>query len=140
MDNKNRHENLTLYKNYSDLEYPKYENYDAINVDKTAEIPCDYFGEIGVPITFLDKYNPEQFDIIALGIIGSIEFSNSRKMEILKKGKPTGKYTINAKGTLYRKYNPDTDKKDPAFKDAETGELYSSIYARIIIKRKNNTL
>jgi len=58
-------------------------------------------------------------------------------MEILKDGEPTGKYTINAKGTLYRKYNPDYDTKPPAFRDVETGELYSSIYARIIIKRRN---
>ena len=56
-------------------------------------------------------------------------------MEILEGGKPTGKFTINAKGTLYKKYNPETDTKPPAFKDAETGELYSSIYARVIIKR-----
>ena len=137
LDNKNRHENLTLYKNYSESEYPKYENFDAINVDVTADIPCDYYGNIGVPITFLDKYNPEQFEIIALGIIGSIEFSSTRKMEILDdEGKPTGKFTINAKGTLYRKYNPEKDKKGPAFKDVETGELYSSIYARVIIKRR----
>ena len=57
-------------------------------------------------------------------------------MEILdKNGVPTGKFTFNAKGTLYRKYNPKIDKA-PAFKDAETGELYSSIYARVIIKNK----
>ena len=91
---------------------------------------------MGVPVTFLDKYNPKQFEIIALGIVGSINFSSERKMEILKDGKPTGKFTINAKGTLYRKYDPETDTKQPAFKDAETGELYSSIYARIIIKRR----
>jgi len=137
LDNKNRHEDLTLYKNYSEDNYPKYENYDAINVDVTAEIPCDYFGKIGVPITFLDKYSPSQFEIIALGIVGSIEFSNERKMEILDdNGQPTGKYTVNAKGTLYKKYNPIKDKKGPAFKDVITGELYSSIYARIIIRRR----
>lgn len=44
--------------------YPKYDNYDAINIDKTKDIPSDYDGHIGVPITFLDKYNPEQFEII----------------------------------------------------------------------------
>ena len=77
-----------------------------------------------------------EFEVKALGIVGSIDFTANKKMEILDKyGHPTGKYTFNAKGTLYRKYNPDTDKK-PAFKDIETGELYSSIYARIIIKRK----
>ena len=92
---------------------------------------------MGVPITFLDKYNPKQFEIVALGIVGSIKFSSERKMEILDKyGNPTGKYTINAKGTLYKKYNADIDKKPPAFKDCLTGELYSSIYARIIIRRK----
>ena len=52
-----------------------------------------------------------------------------------KHGKPTGKFTMNAKGTLYRIFNPKTD-KTPAFRDCETGELYSSIYARIIIKNK----
>lgn len=64
LDVKKRHEKLDLYKNYSPEEYPKYDNYDAINVDKTAEIPCDYNGVMGGAITFLDKYNPEQFEII----------------------------------------------------------------------------
>ena len=107
-------------------------------MDRVAEIPRDYDGAIGVPVTFLDVYNPDQFEILALGIVGSIDFSCEKKMEILKKGKPTGKFTVNAKGTLYRKYNPQTDTKPPAFKDVETGELYSSIYARIIIKRKGD--
>ncbi|HAE85736.1 MAG TPA: modification methylase [Anaerolineaceae bacterium] len=127
---------ITLYKKYTPEEFPHYENYDAINVDKVSEIPFDYDGEIGVPITFLDKYNPDQFEIIALGIVGSISFSCEKKMEILRKGKPTGEYTVNAKGTLYRKYNPIKDTKPPAFRDIETGELYSSMYARIIIKRR----
>lgn len=61
-----RHEDLILYKRYNPDEYPKYDNYDAINVDKTSEIPMDYDGVMGVPITFLDKYNPEQFEIIGL--------------------------------------------------------------------------
>ena len=65
---KKRHEDLILYKTYNAKEYPKYENYDAINVDKTADIPMDYNGVMGVPITFMDKYNPEQFEIIGLGI------------------------------------------------------------------------
>lgn len=90
---------------------------------------------MGVPITFMDKYNPEQFKIVALGIVGSCQFKSERKMEILDKdGKGTGKYTINAKGTLYRKFNPDVDKK-PTFRDVETNELYSSIYARILIEK-----
>ena len=66
-----RHERLPLYKKYSPEEFPKYDNYEAINVDKTADIPEDYEGVMGVPITFMDKYNPEQFEIIGL-IAGNI--------------------------------------------------------------------
>lgn len=136
LDNSKRHESLVLYKNYNSDEFPNYENFDGINVDKTNEIPMDYNGFMGVPITFLDKYNPEQFEILALGIVGSIEFTSNRKMEILdKNGSPTGKFTFNAKGTLYRLFNPKKD-KSPAFKDVETKNLYSSIYARVIIKNK----
>ena len=64
IDIKKRHEKIDLYKKYNVEEYPKYDNYDAINVNKTADIPEDYYGVMGVPITFLDKYNPEQFEII----------------------------------------------------------------------------
>lgn len=64
LDIKKRHEDLFLYKKYSAEAYPKYDHYDAINVDKTADIPCDYDGPMGVPITFLDKHNPEQFEIL----------------------------------------------------------------------------
>ena len=65
-----RHEDLILYKQYTKEEYPKYDNYDAINVNKTADIPSDYYGVMGVPITFLDKYNPEQFEIIGTSTAG----------------------------------------------------------------------
>ena len=61
-----RHEKLTLYKRYSPEEFPKYDNYDAINVDKSADIPYDYDGMMGVPVTFLDKYDPDQFEILGL--------------------------------------------------------------------------
>lgn len=64
LDISKRHEELILYKNYNPQDYPKYDNYDAINVDKTNDIPCDYYGIMGVPITFLDKYNPDQFEIL----------------------------------------------------------------------------
>jgi hypothetical protein len=64
LDYEERHENLVLYKRYTPAEYPKYDNYDAIEVSKTAEIPMDYDGCMGVPITFMDKYNPEQFEIL----------------------------------------------------------------------------
>lgn len=64
MDYVERHVELDLYKTYTPDEYPKYDNYDAINVDKVSDIPCDYYECMGVPITFLDKYNPEQFEIV----------------------------------------------------------------------------
>ena len=57
-------EDITLYKKYNPEEYPKYDHYDAINVDKVSDIPADYDGAIGVPVTFIDKYNPEQFEIV----------------------------------------------------------------------------
>ena len=66
LDYEERHEKLTLYKRYTPEEYPRYDNYDAINVDKTVDIPCDYDGAMGVPVTFLDKYNPDQFEIIGI--------------------------------------------------------------------------
>jgi len=61
-----RHEDLIPYKTYkgNEKDYSKYDNYDAINVDKTKDIPANYAGAIGIPISFLDKYNPEQFEII----------------------------------------------------------------------------
>ena len=64
LDVAKRHEKLILRKHYTPEEYPRYDNYDAINVDKVTDIPCDYDGVMGVPITFLDKYNPDQFEIV----------------------------------------------------------------------------
>lgn len=136
LDYTERHTDLDLWKKYTPEEYPAYKNFNAINVDVTADIPYDYFETMGVPITFLDKYNPDQFEIVALGIVGSCDFTSNRRMEILdKNGIGTGRFTMNAKGTLYRDYNPKKDKV-PAFRDEETGDLYSSIYARVLIRRK----
>ncbi|MBR3682949.1 MAG: adenine-specific methyltransferase EcoRI family protein [Tidjanibacter sp.] len=64
LDIEKKHEELILYKHYTPEEYPTYDNYEAINVNKTSDIPCDYDGCMGVPITFLDKYNPDQFEIV----------------------------------------------------------------------------
>jgi hypothetical protein len=121
MDYKERHEDLILYKKYSPEEYPKYFNYDAINVDKTKDIPFDYKGHMGVPITFLDKYNPDQFEIIGLGISNSgIEFGVKR-------------YSLE-----HKKFRKEIQKRG-----AVDGDLYmikegivEVPYARIIIKNK----
>ena len=66
IDNKRRNETLDLYRKYDADAYPKYDNYDAIEVSKVSEIPMDYEGVMGVPITFLGKYNPSQFEILWL--------------------------------------------------------------------------
>ena len=64
LDVKKRHEKLVLTEKYDPARYQRYDNYNAINVDKTVDIPKDYDGVMGVPISFLDKYNPEQFEIV----------------------------------------------------------------------------
>ena len=91
-----RHEEIILYKKYSPEEYEKYDNYDAINVDKVADIPMDYFGKIGVPITFLGKHNPDQFDIV--DGIGRYSILDNEKT------KKAGKYLsmINGKAKYFR--------------------------------------
>jgi len=113
MDFEKRHENLTLYKHYTPEEYPRYVNYDAIEVSKVAEIPFDYDGEMGVPITFLDKYNPEQFEII-----GSSRFVGKPMSAFAPKG------TFVAGGVRF--YLPNGD------------GTYKCLYDRIVIKRKGS--
>ena len=99
LDMKLRHDELILVKKYNPEEYPKYENYDAINIDRTADIPYDYSGNMGVPITFLDKYSPDQFEIIGLGIanlglsIGVQPYKTEHKVyrkEVQKRGAVDG--------------------------------------------------
>jgi hypothetical protein len=82
LDITKRHEDLDLFKKYNKEEFPTYTNYDAINVDKTKEIPIDYKGVMGVPITFLNKYNPKQFEIIDI---------NPHFFTIVEKGLPKPK-------------------------------------------------
>lgn len=84
LDYKERHENLILYKTYNPDDYPKYDNYDAINVDKTSDIPADYNGAMGVPITFLDKYNPEQFEILDARDFTNIERLTNKSYALIK--------------------------------------------------------
>jgi hypothetical protein len=121
LDYEERHEDLVLYKKYLPEEYHRYENYDAINVDKTSEIPLSFNGTMGVPITFLDKYNPDQFKIIGLGI------SNS--------GKEIGVKPYKEEHKRYR--------KEVQKRGAVDGDLYMIIdgivdvpYARILIRNK----
>ena len=121
LDINKRHEDLILYKDYIPEEYPKYENLNAINVNKTKDIPIDYVGMMGVPITFMDKHNPDQFEIIGVGIANlGIEMG-------IQPYKPE-----------HKKYRKEVQKRG-----AVNGDLYMMVdgivtvpYTRIIIKNK----
>ena len=123
LDIEKRHEMLILYRKYKADEYRRYENYDAINIDRVADIPLDFNGSMGVPITFLDKYNPEQFSLIGLGISSS--------------GLEIGVKPYKKEHKIYR--------KEVQHRGAVDGDLYmldgnghpDVPYARIIIKRKD---
>ena len=118
---KKREEELILTETYTPEKYPKYENFDAINVNKTNDIPRDYFGYIGVPITFMDKYNPNQFDIIGVGI------ANLGLSIGIKPYKPE-----------HKKYRKEIQKRGAVDGDLYMmeGEEVIVPYTRIIIKRK----
>ena len=75
LDFEKRHEKMLLWKKYTPEAYPKYDNYDAIEVSKTADIPCDWQGAIGVPITFMSQYNPDQFEIVGATESEGVGFS-----------------------------------------------------------------
>jgi len=106
LDHKKRHEELILYRKYTPEDYPRYDNYDAIEVSKVKDIPKDYDGVMGVPITFLDKYNPEQFEILGM--------SASAGYDAETVGIP----------------------KNENFKDARPLIKGKNTYARILIKRR----
>ena len=122
---------LLLTKKYDPKKYPKYVNYNAINVDKIKDIPKDYYGLMGVPVTFLLKWNPDQFNILT-GLYSDNYEKTNISMCVLK----TNKSTIDGKGTLFLRYEDTDMKKPPAYKNYNTGELYQSLYMRIIIKNK----
>ena len=142
LEHKKRHEELDLVCRYSADEYPKYDNFDAIDVGQTMDIPCDYEGVMGVPITFLDKYNPEQFDIIGLSQIGCHDLLpdtkkyNSYKEVIRATDEPTkssgGKTNENA--VLRGKGSKKTYYLGPH------GEIVHSEAKRIFIRNKHPRL
>lgn len=135
LDISKRHEDLILYKKYNPEEYPKYDNYDAINVNKTKEIPMDYDGVMGVPITFLNKYNPDQFEI--LGLSQKVGFGlESNKFyddyeETRQDGTKTGSSGKKTNGNPVMKGKP---KSSNYFTNGS--EIVHSLYARIFIKNK----
>ena len=135
-----RHEDLILYKKYSSEEYPAYDNYDAINVDVTKDIPCDYDGVMGVPITFLDKYNPEQFEILGL-TTGRNEFSKeawpTKRYENAIQHNPNGTITsgskVNTRATLVR-----TGTSGVYYTADNSDKELTITYARILIRRRSH--
>ena len=128
LDINKRHEDLLLFKEYTPEEYPTYDNYDAINVDVTKHIPKDYKGAMGVPITFLDKYNPDQFEIDTLGI-GEDNFTPTKRYEKFR-DPITKKYISDKRDFLL--YVRDSNGKYLTADDYRVNK----IYARIIIRNK----
>jgi len=136
IDYPKRHEKLILYKNYTPEDYPKYDNYDAINVDEVKNIPCDYDGVMGVPITFIDKYNPEQFEILGWTLgRGDFEVGPSKIYKNAKQHSPNGKETsggkVNDGPTLLYKEKP----KGIYYTADDTDGYLVILYARILIKK-----
>jgi hypothetical protein len=115
LDIAKRHEELILYNTYNPAEYPAYDNYDAIEVSRYANIPSDYDGAMGVPLTFLGKYNPEQFEILGITDRGNVWR--------LKTKEYTTEDTPNANDLNRR----------AAIK---AGNSYKPTYARLLIRRK----
>lgn len=136
MDIEKRHENMTLFRNYTPDAYPHYDNYDAINVDRTVDIPCDYFGVMGVPITFLSQYNPDQFEIVAFrkGDDGKdlvYSFPDcSQFVNVERDGGRCARTSAYSSGVAYR---------HPAANGERAYVHGERKYARMLIRRRNQT-
>ncbi|HVS92692.1 MAG TPA: adenine-specific methyltransferase EcoRI family protein [Mucilaginibacter sp.] len=115
LDIAKRHEDIILYKSYNENDYPKYDNYDAVEVSKATEIPVDYVGVMGVPITFLDKYNPEQFEILG---ITDRENTSGLKTKVYTSEDVPNPGDLNRRATI------------------KSGDSYKATYARLLIRRK----
>ena len=126
---------MPLFRTYSPEAYPHYDNFDAIEVSRTADIPQDYYGIMGVPITFVSQYNPDQFEIIGLSQkcgfgAKSIKFYNDY-MEMMQNGLPTGSTGKKTNGNPMLKGKPKSGNYY-----AKGNEYVHSLYSRIFIKRK----
>lgn len=134
LEHNKRHELLDLVCRYSPEEYPHYDNYDAIEVNKTTDIPYDYSGVMGVPITFLDKYNPDQFEILG---ITKTWFGIATKIypwqkQIDRVGKVSRVSKLNDGATLELEKAP----KGETYYEVD-GKYYIQVYARILIRNKH---
>ena len=128
-------EELILIKHYTPEEYPKYDNYDAINVNTYTDIPCDFEGAMGVPITFLDKFNPNQFELIGLGnsrenFTPTKDYINAKK--VLKDGKIVNGNAINCVLAIKREDRPIGE----IYYTSDNTPFLVAPYARILIRKK----
>lgn len=129
LDHNKRHEELDLVNRYSPEGYPTYDNFEAINIDRTSDIPYNYNGAMGVPITFLDKYCPEQFEIITLGI-GEGNFTPTKKYQKFRNPETLEPISDKRDFLLYVR------KTDGKYLTSE-GYRVDKVYARIIIRNKH---
>ena len=134
LDHHKRHEIFDLVCRYSPSNYPRYDNYDAIEVGKTADIPCDYPGVMGVPITFLDKYNPDQFEIIGITKtwFGGASRIYPEQIQVDKNGKKSKVSKLNDGAVLMHKVRP-TNMTYYMVNE----KFYTQVYARILIRNKH---
>jgi hypothetical protein len=132
-----RNEELVLYKNYNEDEYVKYDNYDAININRLVDIPLDYIGIMGVPITFLNQYNPLQFEILGLSQKVGMGLESTRKydefFETRQDGSRTGSSGKKTNGNPVIKGKP---KKGNYYVKGD--EIVHSLYGRIFIKHRKS--
>ena len=132
LDFPKRHEDLILYKAYEQHLYPYYDNYDAIEVSKVADIPMDFDGVMGVPLTFLDKYNPDQFEILGLSGTSYQTTKSYGKKEKVVDGVRLKSNT----GTLGCVIRTDSFGAGTHF---DVGYPVKGIYRRLFIRRKERT-
>mgnify|MGYP001943296579 CR=1 FL=1 len=133
LDFKERHEDLILYREFSDAHFPKYDNYDAIDVGVTKDIPFDYNGVMGVPITFLDKHNPDQFDIVGIAKTwyGAATKKYPKQIQVSKAGSRKEVSKLNDQPAI----KVDKAPSNQTFYEVD-GEYYVATYVRILIKRR----
>ena len=137
LDFRQRHDELILAKRYVPEKYHMYDNYDAINVDKTADIPCDYDSIMGVPITFLDKYSPDQFEIVALGHLKD-NFTPTKTYINPKKHRKDGTVVSGESVNSDLAYAVEEQPVGQVYYSADNVDGYLMVpYARILIRNKH---
>lgn len=133
LDVKKRHEEMILVKRYTPDDYPCYDNYDAIEVSKILDIPLDYSGVMGVPITFLGKYNPDQFEIVGITKtwFGGASKTYDMQTQVSKNGATSTVSKLNDGPALRVSVPP----KDKTYYIVD-GEYFIQAYARVLIRNK----